>query len=382
MKFFSSLRLTVVCLGIGVLLVFFGTIAQVNEGLYDAQSRWFRSFIVWWHPGGGSFGIPIFPGGYLLGFTLLFNLVAAHVSRFQFTWRKLGIHLAHAGIILLLVGQLVTDMLARESDISLSKGQTTRYSESPRRPELVFLTDSVTPGQDDVIAIPQGHLRDGNVIRHEGLPFTVNIKNYYPNSDLRQRGPMVDSGPPPATQGIGPQVVLTPAAESKDPDVRNIPAAIVELFDQRGSLGTWLVSPDIAGAQEISAGGKIWRLAMRWERNYMPYSIQLLDTKYGVYPGTDIPKDYESRIRIENPGKNQEREDTISMNKPLRYEGLTFYQSGMGETMDEAARGSVLAVVHNPGWLTPYVGCGLVAVGLAFQFLLHLTGFISKRRTA
>jgi len=49
-KIFTSLRLTVVCLAVGILLVFFGTVAQVNEGLYDAQHRWFRSFFVWWSP--------------------------------------------------------------------------------------------------------------------------------------------------------------------------------------------------------------------------------------------------------------------------------------------------------------------------------------------
>jgi hypothetical protein len=40
----------------------------------------------------------------------------------------------------------------------------------------------------------------------------------------------------------------------------------------------------------------------------------------------------------------------------------------------------VLQVVHNPGWLTPYVGCGMVAAGLVTQFLFHLIGFMGKRR--
>src|ERR1051325_7419976 len=74
-KFFTSLRLTVVCLGFAVLLVFFGTLAQVNEGLYDAQNRWFRSLFVWWGPAGAGWKVPIFPGGYLLGTVLLINLI-------------------------------------------------------------------------------------------------------------------------------------------------------------------------------------------------------------------------------------------------------------------------------------------------------------------
>jgi hypothetical protein len=40
----------------------------------------------------------------------------------------------------------------------------------------------------------------------------------------------------------------------------------------------------------------------------------------------------------------------------------------------------VLQVVRNPGWLTPYVGCIMVAIGLMIQFLYHLIGFVSKRK--
>ncbi len=73
------------------------------------------------------------------------------------------------------------------------------------------------------------------------------------------------------------------------------------------------------------------------------------------------------------------------MNAPLRYAGLTFYQLQMdaGDATQQAGRvpSSVLQIVRNPGWLTPYLGCAMVGAGLAIQFLIHLTGFISKRKT-
>src|SRR5258705_2589891 len=121
-KCYASLRLTVVCLGFAVLLVFFGTLAQVNEGLYLAQARWFRSFFVWWGPQGAGWQIPIYPGGYLIGGVLLVNLIASHIKRFKLTWKKLGIHVTHTGIILLLVGQLATDLLSRETQIRFLEG--------------------------------------------------------------------------------------------------------------------------------------------------------------------------------------------------------------------------------------------------------------------
>src|SRR2546421_11890964 len=118
-KFFTSMRLTVVCLGLGLVLVFIGTLAQVDLGLYKAQNEFFRSFFIFWGPKGAGWKMPIFPGGYLVGGVLLINLVAAHFSRFKWTRKKAGIWLVHFGIILLLLGQLLTDMLSHESALHL-----------------------------------------------------------------------------------------------------------------------------------------------------------------------------------------------------------------------------------------------------------------------
>jgi hypothetical protein len=116
---------------------------------------------------------------------------------------------------------------------------------------------------------------------------------------------------------------------------------------------------------------------MRPKRHYTPYSLTLLDLRHDVYPGTDIPKNFSSRVRIENPASGENREVLIYMNSPLRYQGLTYYQYQM------AARGpvksSTLQVVRNPGWLTPYLACILVGVGLTWQFMAHLIGFLKQR---
>src|SRR5258706_9075440 len=114
-KILTSLRLTVTCLAFGIVLIWVGTVAQADEGLYQAQARYFKHWYVW---GATLFGhrVPLLlPGGYLLGTVLLANLIAAHIKRFKFTQKQVGINLTHFGVILLLVGQLTTDMLSRES---------------------------------------------------------------------------------------------------------------------------------------------------------------------------------------------------------------------------------------------------------------------------
>ena len=83
--FFVSLNLTVVLLALSLVLVFASTLAQVDLGIYAVQQEFYRSWIAIWRVGG--LFVPM-PGGYLVGSLLLVNLVAAHVYRLKFEWRK------------------------------------------------------------------------------------------------------------------------------------------------------------------------------------------------------------------------------------------------------------------------------------------------------
>src|SRR5262245_41698058 len=175
----SSLRLTVFCLLCGMGLAFAGTIAQVHLGLYKAQNEFFRSFFVYWTPAGSTWRIPVLPGGYLLGGVLLLNLITAHVKRFSFTRKEAGIWLVHAGRSLPLLGQVLTDVLSRETLMHIREGGTKNYSEFDREAELAIV-DVTDPSSDLVVAIPQGKLRQKGEIRLSALPFAVRVKEFFP----------------------------------------------------------------------------------------------------------------------------------------------------------------------------------------------------------
>ena len=371
-RFFTSLRLTVACLALAMVLVFAGTLAQVDEGLYAAQHRFFRSFFIYWSPG-GNWKIPVFPGGYLLGTVLLVNLIAAHIQRFSLTRKKAGIFMVHAGLILLLLGQLLTDLLSVESVLHLREGESKNYSVTERASELAVI-DVTDPAKDKVVAIPQKLLRNQAELRHPELPFTVRVKQFFPNSDLANL-PADSAAPGPASEGAGKHLRVTGLPRTTSTEQRDIPSAIIELAGSEGSLGTWLVSERLAQPQPMSYHNRSYELTLRQTRHYKPFTIKLLDFTHASYKGTDIPKDYASRIRLDWPEKGEAREVRIYMNNPLRYWGETYYQA----SFDLDDHGSVLQVVHNPAWLTPYLSCGLVGGGLAAQFLTHLLGFIKRR---
>src|SRR5947208_4811380 len=213
---FTSLKLTIVCLAAGMVLIFAGTLAQVHLGTHEAQERYFQSFFVWWPPEGRAIKLPIFPGGHLIGGVLLINLIAAHAKRFRWTWRKVGIHLTHAGLIIMLAGGLFTDLFAVESHMRLANGETKNYSEDARRDELAVI-DTTNPDFDQVTAIPESVLRHKHIIRHSSLPFQIVVRNFFQNSRLQVINEGDTSAQPPADRGPGAQVMVQRMPGSTEP---------------------------------------------------------------------------------------------------------------------------------------------------------------------
>ncbi len=405
-KFLASLRLTVVLLVLSLIVVFLGTLVQEPLGLYLAQDRFFHSMFIDLASMTAAVKkmlqmvgvvlppstaadvlhapfIPVFPGGYLLGGLLVVSLIAAHFTRFKFTRKKTGIFLTHVGLILLLIGQLFTDVLSTESAMRLAEGETKNYSQDFHANELVIV-DTSDPKHDRVIAIPEGRLSSDGEIQHEGLAASklrLKIVKFWRNATLfgKERPGAV---PSVATKGIGVGAYILPMPPATSMDERNLPAALVEVLGPSGSLGTWLVSSQSTAKQEFQVDGKPHQIAMRFTRYYKGFSLKLLEFRHDKYRGTEIPRDFRSRVVIDNTTTGENREVDIYMNNPLRYGGFTFYQAGFDENNDNLAnKVTILQVVNNPGWLGPYLACGIMTLGLLIQFGIHLVGFVTKRRT-
>src|SRR5262249_54044837 len=121
----ASLRLTVALLVLSLLLLFFGTLAQIDAGIWTVTRTYFRSFMVWVPfqalvQFGQVFFPPLvprdfrvglafpFPGGWTLGCLLLVNLLAAHALRFRLSWQRSGVLILHSGLILLMLNEFIT----------------------------------------------------------------------------------------------------------------------------------------------------------------------------------------------------------------------------------------------------------------------------------
>ncbi len=388
----ASLRLTVVLFVLAIILVFAGTLAQREAGIWTVVNDYFRTAFVWipfqiFFPSSVKVagGFP-FLGGWLIGGLLLANLIAAHAVRFKVSWKRSGILLIHAGLIVMMLGELFTGLFAIEGNMVLENGKSSNFIEQNRRTELAIVDPSPsrswTPGVDNVVVIPQSLLQKGGLIQHDALPFDIEVVRYMVNSDLDED--VKPSTPNPATAGDGLNVVALerPEVSGASQDDRDDVASAYVTLKKKGTgevLGTYLVSLWLSLSKEppqlVTVDDKTYEIALRRKRTYKPYTLHLLEFKHEKYVGTDTPKNFSSLVRLTDAERGEDREVLIYMNNPLRYAGETFYQQGFlpGD------KGTILQVVRNPGWLLPYVSCVMVALGMLVHFGMHLISFLRVR---
>ena len=373
LKPITSLKLTIFCLACAMVLVFVGTLDQVHIGVFEAENRYFKSFFLFFTPPHTDLRIPWFPGGYIVGGLLLVNLVAAHLARFKLSWKKAGILLLHSGLILLLVGQLFADLFVDlESQMRLDQGQTKNYSESLYYDELAVIDES-EPDSDRIISIPESRLYHGSRIDLPVDALQVVVNEFYPNSALISPNQLPSPNYPHLR--VGPMAVAVQLEKTYKENDRNLPSAGVSIFQNGQLIGTWSLAAGFPRPVSFQTGGKSYQIVLRPKRFYKPFAVQLLQFRHDRYAGTDVAKNFSSRIRLLDPSKHEDRELLIFMNNPLRYRGYTFYQAGF----DNNDLTTVLQVAQNPSWLVPYISCGLIVLGMLLQFGMHLFSFVKRR---
>jgi cytochrome c biogenesis protein ResB len=126
----------------------------------------------------------------------------------------------------------------------------------------------------------------------------------------------------------------------------------------------------------VDTGDQSFEIALRFTRHYYPFEIELIDFKHEKYPGTEVPFNFSSEVKVTHQDSTKNQKALIYMNHPLRYEGLTFFQASFAN-QDKT---SIFQVVRNPGWLLPYLSVLLMGLGMCVQFGMHFFKFLRKQR--
>src|SRR5262245_51309415 len=323
----ASLRVTVVLFALSIVLVFFGTLAQVYLGTHSAVTVYFRCALVWvplqiFFPKSvevaGSFP---YPRGWLLGGLLLANLLAAHTVRFQVSWKRAGILFIHSGLIVMMLSELITGLAAVEGHMTIVEGARSNYVEDHHRWEVAFIR-AANAENDEVVVLPDSFLRDGGVSGQKLLPCDVELVGGYMVNSYLPKEPPADA-PNPATAGESRKRVAIekpPVTGTETGGKVDIPSAYVELKDKRtgARLGVFLLSGHLQ-PQTVVIDGVKYQVSLRPRRTYKPYSITLLEARRDDYLGTNKAKNFSSKIILVDSELGEKREVLISMNSPLRY---------------------------------------------------------------
>ena len=380
----ADLRITVFLFVLALLLVFWGTLAQVDFGVWTVVKNYFRSFFVWvplkvvfFNAADPGIDMP-FPGGWLIGSAMLINLLAAHAVRFKLAWNRTGIIMVHAGLIIMMLGEFITGMYAIEGSMAVKIGQSTNTVIEPRFSEIA-ISRTIDDKKDEVITIPYTMLTRDAVIERSDLPFKIQVIDFMVNSQLFNKPDNTR-----ADKGFG-KVHLAkevPEVNGVDPEQPyDQPSVYVRLTakDQANVNGVWLFSTRLP-YQTLKVGDKEYRVELRYKHTTRPFTMHLKDFKHDVFPGTEKPKDFHSYIRLVDPDEKVDRDNVeIFMNSPLYYRGETFYQSSWTTDENGKADGTILQVVRNPCWVLPYLSCAVVGFGLLIHFAVT---FFRNRRTA
>lgn len=364
---FSSLWLSCVLLVLLGLLTWLGTLYQVEHGLFAAQVKYFDSlFLI--HQA-GPVAIPL-PGGTLVMGILFVNLVCGGIVRMRKTKATAGILVTHVGILMLIAAGFVKAYYSEDGHVTLYEGQRSNLFESYHHWE-VAITEPLPSGevretvaaQEDFFAAGPGQ---SALLRTKSLPFDVEVTRFYPHCDVFPKGPMVGSDVP-----VVDGYFLQARPLEKDNEA-NVAGAYVTLIGRDGKRREAILHGQSRAPLNVEYDGRRFGVALRREQWVMPFTVALENFEKEDHPRMMMPKSFSSDVVVVEEGS--ERKVKISMNEPLRQEGLVLYQASWGPS--NARPGdrlfSTLAVVRNPADQYPLYSCIVIAIGLVMHFSMKL----------
>lgn len=366
LKPFASDKLTIVLLALLIVLTVLGTVQQRNIGLYQAKKEYFESVLFFWKWGqiaGYPIGIP-FPGALSVLAIFFINLVAALVVKFKWNLKSLGPLLCHGGVVVLMIGSFFAFLYSREGYISLSPGESTSEFVSSGTHRLLVV-DTTSPDVDQIVAFPQKFLKKAKILKWDSLPFQIEIKEYYENCKVYKNSKREN-------------IRIEPLKADLDNE-ENVPGYVLKVFTPNKVLAEIILDP--GSSISIPCDDKRYIFELAKQKIDMRFSIHLISASREDYPGTKTPRHFESKINVSEGDIIENREVIISMNRPFRYKGYTFYQHKLERTFDVpwGKPVSTLAVVKNPAASWPYISCLLIAMGMIIHFFQKLLAFLQRK---
>jgi len=356
------------------LLTLFGTLEQVEHGLYAVQKKYFES----WFLVHELAGVPIpLPGGVLCMGLLSWNLVAGGLIRIRKSRATVGVIIVHVGMLVMFAAGLVKLTASDDGYLRLYEGERSDEYVSYYLWEVaVFDADSTGEVNEFLISDEQLRLaEDGSIrIKDDLVPFELELRHF------RENARPTREGSPLPLAGDWRLLELDREQEAE----ANIAGVYATARSAMGGEETAILWGLAERPWVVEVGERRWGVLLRHKRYRMPFSIHLDEFTKLEHPGTDIPSEFSSEVTQQKAGESLPI--LIRMNEPLRDEGLVLFQSSWGPSNARPGERlfSVFSVVRNPSDHWPLYSCIIIGIGLLIAFTEKLLKYVraqNRQRT-
>jgi ResB-like family len=379
--FLSGFHLATVMLLLLLLLTWLATLEQIDYGLYPTLEKYF-SWKSWYLipdmvPEINGKKLPFFlPGGYYVCALLLLNMILGGIVRIRKGPKQIGNLISHFGIVFMLLGGGVAHHFSERGNMAVGEGESSNVAEDYH--EYVVEIAEVIDGERNKFHVVRGkYLTDleagkSRIFDFKDIPFSLEISGYLVNA-----APSNQLERPRRNSELVVDGYYLEEIPGEVESERNFAGCYARMISKDGTKSEPFI---LAGATfyplTVRDGDRVFTIDMRKRLWPMPFEVKLDTFTADFHPGTSRPAKFVSDIRrLEN---GQESKITISMNEPMRYEGLTFFQASYGP--QDAKPGepmySVFEIVRNPADKWPEYSLYVVTFGMLVTFLTKLGGHL------
>lgn len=398
-NFFSGYLLAIILLTFLLVLTYFGTMAQVEMGLYEASDKYFESLFLVQEVGSsfhilsyelGPFKI-VLPGVYLVSALLFVNLFLGGLVRAKKNWRRPGMVIAHFGIIYILFAGFVAFHYTREGNMVLYEEDSSDeiYNLTEWSIEISNYDSDGMPvktyvvGPEDLYGIWDNGAK--KTFHNSEIPFEIEVSGYKRNI-ANGKGQLMGLLKKEAAKDKYIRVVedygLVNVPTNKNMEF-NLPAAYFDFKTKEGDvfkegliIGSGPFSPK---PFTLEVKQSTWSVDLTRQKHTLPFGVKLTNFQKEDHPGTARAREYSSDVIKIDDGKLTDIVH-ISMNKPMRDSGYTLYQASWGP--EGAKPGdklyTSLAVSYNPADQWPKYGTYVISIGMTIHFVQRLLSYLKR----
>ena len=332
-----------------MILLTAGTLAQRDLGLYAAQHMYFSAWVFWLGP------LPL-PGTYMTLAVITLCLLAKFLLYSPWRAHQAGIILTHLGILILMIGGIITAFSQKEGFLLVGEGQSVQAVSDYHKRVITIKKNDKDFAIADFEALKTGHPLPTT------LPFKVDIESLCRNC---RPTPVKNSE---GRHGFAQDLSLREAPPEKENEA-NLSGVTLKISGVGTAQdGIYVMMEEVPHKPSITWNDAVYEFSIGRAQTVLPFEIELKDFKRELHPGTDMARGFSSDIVIKDG--DVEWPYLIRMNEPLRYKGYTFYQSSFSLRPD--GEYSVLSVVRNQGRIFPYLASAIIFAGLLLHVFIRL----------